>query len=99
MKQLFQLTLIVIVALIIGCGGTSNKQPDGGNTDMIPDNRTVGIEVNPAKLVSYKDMVCGMSVKNIPIADTAHYKGRVYPFCAKECKAAFKANPTKFAAN
>ncbi len=44
-----------------------------------------------------KDFVCGMPVKG-HTADTAHYKGKVYGFCAKECKDEFVKNPESFLA-
>lgn len=46
---------------------------------------------------SQKDLVCGMPVK-AGVSDTAHYKGKVYGFCAKECKDEFLKNPKKYLA-
>ncbi len=38
------------------------------------------------KLDNTKDLFCGMALK-AGVGDTAHYKGKVYGFCSKECKA------------
>ncbi len=42
-----------------------------------------------------KDLVCGMPV-SAGISDTAHYKEKVYGFCATECKAEFLKNPEQY---
>lgn len=44
------------------------------------------------KLDSKKDLVCGMPVLKA-IADTAHYRGKLYGFCSKGCKEEFQKNP------
>jgi YHS domain-containing protein len=44
-----------------------------------------------------KDLICGMPLA-AGIADTAHYKGKVYGFCATECKTEFLASPQKYIA-
>lgn len=44
---------------------------------------------------SPKDLVCGMPVK-AGVADTVHYKGKVYGFCSSECKKEFSKNPTTY---
>ncbi len=37
---------------------------------------------------------CGMVFKNSSqIADTVHYKGKVYGVCSEKCKEAFKSDP------
>jgi YHS domain-containing protein len=47
---------------------------------------------------SKKDFVCGMPV-SAGISDTAHYKGKVYGFCSKECKDEFYKNPSAYVAS
>ena len=42
-----------------------------------------------------KDLVCGMPV-SAGVEDTAHYKGKIYGFCAKECKDDFLKNPEQY---
>lgn len=49
-----------------------------------------------AEMVSNKrDFICGMPV-TAGIADTAHYKGKVYGFCASECKEEFLKSPEAY---
>jgi YHS domain-containing protein len=43
-----------------------------------------------------KDVVCGMNVDPKTAAATSEYKGRMYYFCSKGCKAQFDQNPEKF---
>lgn len=51
-----------------------------------------------AEMVSNKrDFICGMPV-TAGIADTAHYKGKVYGFCASECKEEFLKSPDTYTA-
>lgn len=46
----------------------------------------------PEMVANKRDFICGMPV-TAGIADTAHYGGKVYGFCATECKAEFLLNP------
>ncbi len=49
-----------------------------------------------ASMVDYKkDFACGMPV-TAGIEDTCHYKGKVYGFCAKECKDEFLKKPESY---
>jgi YHS domain-containing protein len=41
------------------------------------------------------DYSCGMPV-SAGVADTAHYKGKVYGFCSAECKAEFLSKPEEY---
>ena len=44
-----------------------------------------------------KDPACGMPL-HAGLEDTTVYKGKLYGFCSKECKAAFWQNPASFVA-
>lgn len=44
-----------------------------------------------------KDPSCGMPL-TAGLEDTAHYKGKVYGFCSKECKNEFLARPDAYIA-
>jgi YHS domain-containing protein len=93
--------LIVVVALFATACNNTNKNT-GTNKISISDS-----SVNMAKpkdslavytaemLDSKKDLVCGMPA-SAGIADTAHYKGKVYGFCSKECKDEFVKAPSKY---
>ena len=85
--------LISLLSLLVACGGSSTAP----SHDMTPT--ATPLEVDAAQLATIKDVVCGMSMKNVPISDTAQVRGKVYPFCAKECKAIFKKDVAKYAVN
>lgn len=57
---------------------------------------TDSLSVYTAEMLdSKKDHVCGMPV-SAGISDTAHYKGKAYGFCSRECKDEFVLAPEKF---
>ena len=43
-----------------------------------------------------RDLVCGMQVDPAKAAGSSEYKGKMYYFCSKGCKAKFDANPGQF---
>lgn len=43
-----------------------------------------------------KDVVCGMEVDPKIAAAKTEYKGQMYYFCARGCKAAFEKDPEKY---
>lgn len=51
----------------------------------------------PGMVNNKRDFICGMPV-TAGIADTAHYKGKVYGFCATECKDEFLKSPEAYTA-
>lgn len=53
------------------------------------------LEVAPELLISPKDPVCGMSVKN-KVIDTLTFKNELYGFCGTGCKKAFFKKPSQF---
>jgi YHS domain-containing protein len=50
------------------------------------------------KFDNTKDLTCGMPLKAGGVADTAHYNGKLYGFCSKECKDEFEKNPAAYLA-
>lgn len=98
MKQF--LSLFAALSFLVACGGADTaKNNSMGGAGMPPDDTQAGIEVDASKLVTVKDLVCGMSMKNVPITDTAVVNGMVYPFCAKVCKEKFLKNKDKYVVN
>lgn len=59
-------------------------------TPPAPDKKFDGIAFANAK-----DFICGMPV-TAGVEDTAHYKDKVYGFCAKECKDEFLKSPEQY---
>lgn len=67
----------------------------GSTMQVVPSDSTPNFKAN---MVSNKrDFICGMPV-TAGIADTAHYKGKVYGFCATECKDEFMKSPDAYTA-
>lgn len=48
-------------------------------------------------LANQKDYICGMPV-TAGVADTAQYNGKIYGFCATECKEEFLDDPEQYIA-
>ncbi len=92
-----------LLFLFAACGGQSTKQPastEASDNSMNGNTKsTAAIKVAPEQLATLKDVVCGMSVPLDAIADTAVVAGRVYPFCATECKKTFLADVAKYKIN
>jgi len=94
-----KLILIFISAqLILSC--SENKSGKDAKVAI-----EMGDSMTVSKGISYKDIVfdlpkdpaCGMPL-TAGVSDTAHYKGKVYGFCAKECKDEFLKNPASYLA-
>jgi YHS domain-containing protein len=47
------------------------------------------------KFDNKKDFVCGMPI-SAGVTDTITYKGKLYGFCAKECKEEFLKDPKQY---
>ena len=45
---------------------------------------------------TYTDPVCGMELSHTTAVEEAHYKGRIYYFCAKVCREEFEADPERY---
>ena len=98
--------LLVFPALLIiaGCGNTSdpaNKLPEPQEKPvpaevMTPDPNKIAVPAE--RLGSDKDLVCLMPV-SLGISDTVTYDGKLYGFCASQCKEAFVKNPKAYLDN
>ena len=73
-----------------------NQQPkDEAKTDS-PKPAEQKIDIKLSQLATEKDLVCGMTVEEGAIADTASFNGSIYAFCASECKEEFLKEPEKY---
>lgn len=89
MKNMLLATLICTVAFT-GCN-QAEKKPSGQTSPP-------AAPVKLADLTTDIDLVCGMTLEEGGIADTASYEGKVYGFCATGCKEAFLAKPQDYLA-
>jgi len=94
MRILTILFTCVILITLSACGGDSSTKSND-QTTKTPQS----IKVDQASLATMKDVVCGMSMKGIAIADTAVVNGKVYTFCAKPCKEIFVKDKEKYVLN
>lgn len=88
MNKLFYCTLFVALML-----ASCNNNP---SAPAVPAAEAKKIELQLSDLATDKDLVCGMTISADGIADTASYEGKIYGFCATECKEEFLKNPSEF---
>ena len=88
--------LVGTIVSFVSCSGFSQKEQTAPIL-TISSRQFVNDTTDLKKLVYAvkKDLVCGMPIKS-GVADTAHYRGKLYGFCAKECKEAFVKDPGQY---
>jgi YHS domain-containing protein len=81
--------------IAISCSNETIQEKQQFQTkEMTVDATNNSIDVSAIKFASKKDTICGMPIK-IGVADTLNINGKVYGFCAVECKEAFKQQLAK----
>ena len=100
-KNTFLIICITLIACFLGiaCNNNATENASTDETKMNTATEATAIQVDVTDLATIKDVVCGMSMKNVPISDTIQRNGKVYPFCNKACKEIFQKNVTKYAVN
>lgn len=94
---------MVAGAMLLGACNT--KQHEGEQSQATTEATTENTTATPAatiplaSLADTKDHVCGMDLSPEGVTDTLHHDGKVYGFCAPECKAEFAKNPSQYLAN
>ena len=90
--------LICLLLLAAACNQPAKKQ----EPQPVPAPAPMSVSVDSSKeelknlaFDSKTDLVCGMPVR-AGIADTVTYKGKLYGFCAKECKDEFLKDPQQY---
>jgi YHS domain-containing protein len=61
-----------------------------------PVTESNGKTVKISDLATDNDVVCGMKLEGQAIADTTLYRGKMYGFCAAECKVEFLKDPKAY---
>lgn len=89
--------ILLISILFTACSHHSNNEKaiSKAKTEeqvVKPVNKFAGVE-----FASKKDLSCGMPL-SAGVEDTAHYNGKIYGFCSKECKDSFLTDPAKYLA-
>ncbi len=90
-----KLTQIAIFVLIgISLSGCDNLFK-GESKSMAPaPKKTIDIAVTSLAIKS--DPVCGMTLKQGEVADTAIYQSKIYGFCGTGCKEEFVKTPNQY---
>ncbi len=91
-----KLLLILALPIFFACNNKSNTDSSTKTDTTSTTSVTKEPECKVAMLTSDKDYVCGMTISDGGIADTAHYGGKVYGFCSSDCKDNFVKEPQKY---
>lgn len=92
--------ILFTAASLLSCNNNASEKKSSGTDTAIHDNH----EMQPPEpekkfagvtFANEKDYICSMPV-TAGVEDTAHYKDKVYGFCAKECKEEFLKNPEQY---
>ena len=99
---LFHVLLISVMSITACHQNPKSEESDAAGTTAV-DTMVVKTEKAKPKFTmamvdNKKDPNCGMPV-TAGIADTVHYKGKVYGFCSDECRDAFLKNPDALVKN
>ena len=112
LKQI--LAVILVAATIFSCqsdqeknAGNEQKQEHDHDHDHGTEGSKAAMDSNSTaetqdifrnmKFDNTRDFICNMPV-TAGVSDTANYKGKVYGFCAKECKEEFLKAPESYLA-
>ena len=88
----YRILLFVIVgACLNSCGNLSKNE----TKSMAPAPKKI-VDIAVASLAVKSDPVCGMTLKQGEVADTALYQGKVYGFCGTGCKDEFVKAPSQY---
>jgi len=98
MKKIVAVSILALFAM--ACNNPAQKADSASkhqhDTTVMNARPADSTPVYTAEMLdSKKDLVCGMPI-SAGVSDTAHYKGKAYGFCAKECKDEFLKAPEQY---
>lgn len=83
------ITLIACSIILWACNNATTEEKSNTDTTQTSTmTEPTGIDTTGLTFASKDDPICGMPVKG-GISDTATVDGKLYGFCAKECKDEF----------
>ncbi len=94
-SKLIYILVSFFTFLLFACNEKKANKPIVETPVVKKDSPAKAVALNQLKFDSKKDMVCGMPI-SAGVSDTCTYKGKLYGFCAKECKDDFLKNPGSF---
>lgn len=83
---------IVIIAAIFSCNQPKSAMPEKKMETVAAAKDSVENDLSKLTFAVKKDLTCGMPT-SAGVSDTVTYKGKLYGFCAKECKEDFLKDP------
>ena len=83
---------VLIIAAATGCNQPKADAPATKIETIAAKKDTAINRFANLSFDSKKDLSCGMPV-SAGVADTVHYKGKLYGFCSTECKEDFLKDP------
>ncbi len=86
-------TLVFLLLLVTACHQPEHKHKPTMAMPVKTDSSKA--ELKKLTFDSKTDLVCGMPVR-AGVEDTFHYRGKLYGFCAKECKEEFLKDPQQY---
>ncbi len=91
-------TLLPITVLILGLAACNNQESGSPSAPEKPEmgTETKNLNIPLSEFAVNKDLYCGMPLQAESIGDTANYEGKLYGFCATECKTEFLKNPQAY---
>lgn len=93
-----KISVLCLLALAVACKNGEKTESTEAMTPATTDSAAAETaRFTPAMVYNKKDPSCGMPV-TAGISDTAHYKDKVYGFCAEGCKQDFLAHADEMVA-
>lgn len=88
MKKIFLASTILIAFAACQNATTENNKPASKDSSNMQSTHTEGIDISKLNFASKIDTTCGMPI-TAGVQDTVTVDGKLYGFCAKECKESF----------
>lgn len=83
---------IILIAAAFGCNQPKSVMPEKKMETVAAAKDSVEANLSKLDFAVKKDLSCGMPV-SAGVSDTTTYKGKLYGFCARECKEDFLKDP------
>lgn len=94
MKKLFFAFSVVLTIFLPSCNSKTNQTGEHDINSPSPHQKEHQVPLS--QLAAGTDLVCGMPLEEGGIADTILHEGKIYGFCASECKAEFSKDPVAY---
>ena len=83
---------IVLIATAFSCNQPQSVMPEKKMETVAAAKDSMENNLTKLEFAVKKDLSCGMPT-SAGVSDTVTYKGKLYGFCAKECKEDFLKDP------